>query len=45
LLKKSGFDSMDEFNKHAINKTKKDRLKGLAVIGGAVLLAILLTKK
>lgn len=44
--KNIGFDSMDEVKKHLNNKAEnKNLIIGLAVIGGAVLLAWILTKK
>lgn len=40
-----GFKSMDSFEKHLNNKTENENfITGLAVIGGAVLLAWLLTR-
>lgn len=41
-----GFDSVNEFKQHLNQKSEnEDFVKGLAVVGGAVLLVWLLTKK
>ncbi|OIR24749.1 hypothetical protein [Bathymodiolus thermophilus thioautotrophic gill symbiont] len=45
-MKNIGFNSMDEFKASLNNKKKnEDLVKGLAIVGGAVLVAWLLTRK
>lgn len=44
-VKSIGFNSMDKFKKHLNNKVENENfITGLAVIGGAVLLAWILTR-
>ena len=43
-LKEVGFNSISEFQKHKTDKRKKEVIKGLAIVGGGLLIAYSLSK-